>query len=249
MASNAFGPRLDSNALTFETDALRKGLAKFLDTTFPGTNQKVGGFKWGVYAFFDFDREPIYVGQTKEGLRTRIGRHLTNQRTDAVAMNVLDPFEVFEVAVWPLPQQPVRSTDDAVQKLNALERAVWDFATNEARFKAVLNEKDPPPVPNSAYTDGHLPPCFRAAIVSPQVDELRGHPDIRIARRAETVARLARVVVERRVSGGLRRTLKLQSERLAWLAEARFAALGGENSVPTGSEDSPSASERDDDTE
>lgn len=42
------------------------------------------------------------MGQTYESLRDRIGRHLTNQRTDAVAMNVLDPFEVAEVEVWPL---------------------------------------------------------------------------------------------------------------------------------------------------
>jgi hypothetical protein len=62
----------------------------------------VGDAKFGVYAFFDYDGEPIYVGQTREGLRTRIRRHLTNQRTDAVAMNVLDPFEVLEIAMWPL---------------------------------------------------------------------------------------------------------------------------------------------------
>ena len=63
----------------------------------------IGNFRWGVYAFFDYDGEPIYVGQTNERVRTRIRRHLTNQRTDAVAMSVLDPFEVFEIEVWPLP--------------------------------------------------------------------------------------------------------------------------------------------------
>src|SRR5215831_11624265 len=57
--------------------------------------------KCGVYVFYDYDGEPIYVGQTQERLRTRIRRHLTNQRTDAVAMNVLDPFEVAEVEVYP----------------------------------------------------------------------------------------------------------------------------------------------------
>jgi hypothetical protein len=65
---------------------------------------RLGNYKFGVYAFFDYDGEPIYVGQTNERLRTRIRRHLTNQRTDAVAMKVLDPFEVYEIEVWPLPQ-------------------------------------------------------------------------------------------------------------------------------------------------
>ena len=96
------------NIPPFETEDLRKNLTAFLDTGFYDPvlkkNVKIGNFKWGVYAFFDYDGEPIYVGQTNEKLRTRIRRHLTNQRTDAVAMSVLDPFEVFEIEVWPLPQ-------------------------------------------------------------------------------------------------------------------------------------------------
>ncbi|TKB57029.1 MAG: GIY-YIG nuclease family protein, partial [Nitrospira sp.] len=44
----------------------------------------------------------MYVGQTEEKLSGRISRHLTNQRTDAVAMNVLDPYEVAYIEVWPL---------------------------------------------------------------------------------------------------------------------------------------------------
>lgn len=95
------------NIPPFETEDLRQNLSRFLDSPFDdpaGTHPFVGNYKWGVYAFFDYDGEPIYVGQTNERLRTRIRRHLTNQRTDAVAMSVLDPFEVFEIEVWPLPQ-------------------------------------------------------------------------------------------------------------------------------------------------
>jgi hypothetical protein len=40
--------------------------------------------RWGCYAFYDYDGEPIYVGQTNERLRTRVRRHLTNQRTDGL---------------------------------------------------------------------------------------------------------------------------------------------------------------------
>ena len=60
-----------------------------------------GDCKTGVYIFVDYDGEPIYVGQTREQLRARIRRHLTNQRTDAVAMRVLDPFEVATIEMWP----------------------------------------------------------------------------------------------------------------------------------------------------
>ena len=62
----------------------------------------LGQSVWGVYAFYDYDGEPIYVGQTKERLGYRVRRHLTNQRTDAVAMRILDTFEVAELELWPL---------------------------------------------------------------------------------------------------------------------------------------------------
>ena len=83
---------------TFETAQLVAELERFLDQrgsllhaeTSEPINQKIGNFRYGVYAFFDYDGEPIYVGQTNEQLRVRIRRHLTNQRTDAVAMKVLD---------------------------------------------------------------------------------------------------------------------------------------------------------------
>jgi hypothetical protein len=79
----------------FETIELRNQLREFLDMKVrdPIGNRDVavGNYKFGVYAFFDYDAEPIYVGQTNEQLRTRIRRHLTNQRTDAVAMKCSTP--------------------------------------------------------------------------------------------------------------------------------------------------------------
>jgi hypothetical protein len=78
--------------------SIRQHIRAFLDKLAPN-GKKIGNAKWGVYAFYDYDGEPIYVGQTNEMLRSRISRHLTNQRTDAVAMNVLDPFEVAEIEV------------------------------------------------------------------------------------------------------------------------------------------------------
>jgi hypothetical protein len=179
---------------------------------------RVGHYKWGVYAFFDYDGEPIYVGQTNEMLRTRIRRHLTNQRTDAVAMSVLDPFEVYEIEVWPLPHlQATGGKDaDARQHLDALERLITDQAVEGSQFKAILNEKDPPPG-RLAVT---APPSHRGRIVSDRVHELRSHPDFRIARRALIISRLAQVISERKVQGGLRRVLLTQAKRLQWLPNA-----------------------------
>ena len=219
---------------TFETSQLVAELERFLDQrgsllhaeTSEPINQKIGNFRYGVYAFFDYDGEPIYVGQTNEQLRVRIRRHLTNQRTDAVAMKVLDPFEVFEIEIWPLPDFEGQDMNASIaRRLNWLERAVFDRLIEQSRFKAILNEKDPSLV---ADVGAVIPTSVRGRIVSEAVLKLRGHPDTRIARRAETLSLLAKVIAERRVQSGLRRTLLTQAKRLAWLAEQRMNELRGQ---------------------
>ena len=225
----------NTNVPPFETDDLRKNLVTFLDSDFqdPATGEirKVGNYKWGVYIFYDYDGEPIYVGQTNELLRTRIRRHLTNPRTVAFELSFLDPFVFFEIEVYPLPKfQNVSSKPDkeaAKAHLNALEHAVYEKAVAASEFKAILNEKDPPP-PTVTIT---IPTPFRMRIVSEEVAKIRSHPDFRIARRSLIISRLAQVISERKVQGGLRRVLLTQAKRLQWLADRRYQALGGAASV------------------
>ncbi|WP_280758690.1 GIY-YIG nuclease family protein [Prescottella agglutinans] len=184
-----------------------------------------GSAKWGVYAFFDFDGEPIYVGQTKERLGGRVGRHITNQRSDAVAMRILDPLEVAEVEVWPLwhLEKVDGRNKAACDELDSLEFSVWYRAIKGSKFGAILNEKRPP---SDKLVD--LPTSYRGTLYTGQELEDRKNADVRIARRAETVSRLADVARERgQVSAGLRRTLALQSIRLAYLAAVRSAVADG----------------------
>lgn len=203
--------------------AIRKQIRAFLDT--PTANGlKIGNARWGVYAFFDYDAEPIYVGQTNEMLRSRIGRHLTNQRTDAVAMNVLDPFEVAEIELWPLWELQAKKSNDKDAKaiLNSAEYTVFQQVLEQSSFKAVLNEADIAPT-----TKMELPSSVRGRIIPDELYKSRKHPDIRIARRATTIASLARVISEREVSKGLRRTLLTQAKRLESLAGKRLNEIGG----------------------
>ncbi len=225
MSSKSKAPAnsIDTVSPPFETKALRKGLRDFLgqpvDNSVAPKIKRLGGYKYGVYAFYDYDDEPIYVGQTREQLSSRIGRHLTNQRTDAVAMNVLDPYEVYAIAVWPVPEFQDRKTSDPEVRayMDDLEAAVFHKLLKESKFDAVLNEKIP-----VAGRKIKMPKCTKGVIVSDEVRDLRGHPDIRLARRAVTIARLAQVISEREVQPGLRRTLLIQAERLRWLAEQRY---------------------------
>lgn len=209
-----------ASKLPADVAAIIKEIGVFLDTR-DSQNRKIGNSKFGVYPFYDYDGEPIYVGQTKEKLRVRIRRHLTNQRTDAVAMNVLDPFEVAEVEVWPI-YTPGKSSTDMIRFLDGAEYTVFEKVLRESALHAVLNEKD---IAKKAAVE--LPPSFRKRIVPSSIYEHRKHPDVRIARRANTIASLARVISERDVSKGLRRTLLTQARRLESLARQRLSEIAG----------------------
>lgn len=184
----------------------------------PGVGGKpIGSSKCGVYAFYDYDGEPIYIGQTFEGLSARIGRHLTNQRTDAVAMNVLDPFEVAEICVWPLELSHLPEHERKAE-LDRAEYTLYQKVIAESSFKAVLNEKAPTKTPLI-----ELPQSYRGRIIPADIYPQRKHPDVRIARRASTIAALARVISERKVTKYLRTTLLTQARRLERLAAERLA--------------------------
>jgi len=215
-------PTDSTNELPFETSELRRLLDSFLNTIvvhpLTAANVRVGNFQWGVYSFYDYDNEPIYVGQTKESLRTRIRRHLTNQRTDAVAMNVLDPFEVYKIVVYPLPSLAGAEASEVKKQLDALEHKIYSQAITLSKFGAILNEKEPP-VPQMEI---EIPQSYEGIIVSDEVKKIREHPDMRIARRTQTISRLAQVISERKVQKGLRKVLLVQAQRLEWLANRRL---------------------------
>lgn len=206
-------PRLGVPA---DVAAIRLALASALNTVVEN-GRKVGDAQFGIYAFFDYDGEPIYAGQTRKKLRTRIRRHLTNHRTDAVAMNVLDPFEVLEIEMWPMWDLNQLSSREAAHHLDAAEYTVFQQILAASSFQAVLNEKD---IVKTSLVP--LPPSVRAFIVPEDLRESRKHPDIRIARRASTISSLAKVISERDVSPGLRRTLVTQAKRLERLSAIRF---------------------------
>jgi hypothetical protein len=132
-------------------------------------------------------------------------------------MNVLDPFEVADIEIWPLWELQDCSPAEAAHKLNAAEYAVFQQVLGKSSFGAVLNEKD------IAKTEpASLPSSVKARIVPPHLFDARKHPDVRIARRANTIASLAKVISERDVSPGLRRTLVTQARRLEHLSALRF---------------------------
>jgi hypothetical protein len=120
-------------------------------------------------------------------------------------------------------------------RLDAVEYAAYLQAIRDSKFKAILNEKIPPVSPPVA-----LPPSRRWELVDAETRTVQGHPDIRIARRAETVSRLADVARERgEVSDGLRRVIVIQAVRLTYLAAQRLAYVEGRQAPDPGTIDAP----------
>jgi hypothetical protein len=147
---------------------------------------------------------------------------LTGQRSDAVAKYVLDPFEVHTVSMWSLPEIGDLPTKQRKAALDPYEYTVYEQLLAESAFQAVLNEGDIASGPMMP-----LPTPVTVVIIPDEIFPDRSHPDVRIARRAQTISLLAKNISERKVSKGLRRTLVTQTERLNALATSRFEALAG----------------------
>lgn len=200
----------------------RRLLARAFDEKDIESNEKLSRCT-GVYAFFDFDGEPIYVGQTSENFATRIGRHLRGQRSDTIAYRILDPLEVASMQLWPVHFAIDSTPTERRAHLDAIEYSAYVDAIRNSRYNAILNEKIPPLSPIT-----ELPNSYHFNLIPPEMRDEREHPDLRIARRAETLARVAAVAHERgEVSNGLRRVIVIQAVRLADLAAARLAYAEG----------------------
>ncbi|MEV0939736.1 GIY-YIG nuclease family protein [Micromonospora wenchangensis] len=204
-----------------------------MDQNDPNSPGLLIGRAVGVYAYYDYDGEPIYVGQTSSSFRDRVSRHLTGQRSDAVAKFILDPFEVAYVSMWSVPhvaeaqslRRPGQPASSAEKKalLDPYEYTVYKTLEQKSKFRAVLNEGVIRPTERV-----ELPQVVHRCIIPEALWEDRKHSDVRIARRAATISRLSQMISEREVSGGMRRTLLLQARRLTWLAEQRIHEVGVE---------------------
>lgn len=72
--------------------------------------------KIGVYVLCDLDHVPIYVGQSKDGIRSRVLRHLTSARSDIIANRQIDVWEIAWVWAYPVEEK---------DELSPLENALF----------------------------------------------------------------------------------------------------------------------------
>src|ERR1700729_1039743 len=69
----------------------------------------------GCYILCDLDQVPIYVGQSVDGIRSRVNRHLTSARSDIIANRQIDVWEIAWVWAYPAKDRAeISSLEDAL---------------------------------------------------------------------------------------------------------------------------------------
>jgi hypothetical protein len=73
-----------------------------IDLTFRRKAVRALTNKIGCYVLCDLDQVPIYVGQSVDGIRSRVNRHLTSARSDIIANRQIDVWEIAWVWTYPV---------------------------------------------------------------------------------------------------------------------------------------------------
>jgi GIY-YIG catalytic domain len=124
----------------------------------------------GCYVLCDLDQVPIYVGQSVDGIRARVNRHLTSARSDIIANRQVD---VWEIAwVW---AYPVKNKVD----ISAIEVALFhEFHPKSA----LMNGKAPKP---QSYRADLPQPSQRVQVMADAEIAEKKDPALRLPRQAE----------------------------------------------------------------
>jgi len=68
----------------------------------------------GVYVLCDLDNVPIYVGQSTDGIRARVRRHLTSARSDIISNRQVDVWEIAYVWAFPCARESIGNLEAAL---------------------------------------------------------------------------------------------------------------------------------------
>lgn len=121
----------------------------------------------GVYVLCDLDGVPLYVGQSTDGIRTRVARHLTSARLDIIANRQLDVWEIAYVWTYPV---------ESKEEITPLEALLYHHFN-----------------PGSQLINGTTPAVPVSSRTIPEPDQkVQVMSDAEIASRREEVQRLPR---------------------------------------------------------
>jgi len=153
----------------------------------------------GVYILSDLDNVPLYVGQSKDGIRQRVQRHLTSARSDIIANRQIDVWEIAFVWAYPVHTK---------SELNDLETALF------YKFDAVnplMNGKRPDPL--SQVIEIPEPTQIIQVIPDGDLDDKRS-PSQRLPRQAVHYAAMVDHFLSIKNSGEIARAMNAHFLRL-----------------------------------
>jgi len=125
----------------------------------------------GCYVLCDLDQVPLYVGQSRDGIRNRVRRHLTSARSDIISNRQVDVWEIAWVWAYPV---------ETVQEITPLETALFHAFHPRS---ALMNGKVPPGPSVGIQT---IPNPFQILQVMTDGEILeKSDPALRLPRQAE----------------------------------------------------------------
>jgi hypothetical protein len=153
----------------------------------------------GVYVLCDLDIVPVYVGQSVDGIRRRVNRHLTSARSDIIANRQIDVWEIAWVHAY-----PVRNRTD----INPLEDALFHHFD---KTMPLMNGKVPP-VPAAGF---ELPAATQMVQVMSDA-EIAGKrdPALRLPRQIEHYGQIVGHFLAVKNSKEIARAMNSHFERL-----------------------------------
>lgn len=154
----------------------------------------------GVYALCDLDNVPIYVGQSVDGIRARVRRHLTSARSDIIANRLVDVWEIAYVRAWPVDKE------DKISKLEA--HLFHQFDAKKRLMNGTIPMQPPNPLPFK------VPEKTETQILPEEERLSRIRPALRFPRQIEHLGRLVDQILVVKDSKELHRALVAHFERL-----------------------------------
>ena len=154
----------------------------------------------GVYALCDLDEVPIYVGQSVDGIRARVRRHLTSARSDIIANRQVDVWEIAFVWAWPCENPDT---------INSLEAYLFHQLDTQSRL---MNGTIPA---NQETLPFAVPEKLRIQIMPGEEIVIRCNPSRRLPRQSQFYFQLVDHILNVKDSPELRRSLASHFDRLS----------------------------------
>jgi hypothetical protein len=146
------------------------------------------------------DGVPVYVGQSSDGIRSRVARHLTSARSDIIANRQIDVWEIAWVWAYPVATK---------EELDPLEAQLYYFFNP----KSQLMNGTVPPTPGSLE---NIPEPSQKVQVMNETEVLaKRDPVQRLPRQAAHYAQIVSHFLEVKESKQIARAMAAHFQRLA----------------------------------